>query len=63
MSVGEIEFLTEEQVKNDPELTAEAYQKWLDKVKEEKEWKTLLVCSCLQNLHLELESIYLAPPC
>ncbi len=39
MSGGEIEFLTEEQVNNDPEMTAEGHQKWLDKEKEEKEFE------------------------
>ena len=46
MSGGEIEFLTEEQVNNDPEMSAEAHQKWLetqqkllDKEKEEENFE------------------------
>jgi len=39
MSGGEIRIMTDEEVNNDPEMTAEAHQKWLDKEKEEKEYE------------------------
>jgi len=51
MSGGEIEFLTEEQVNNDPELSAEAHQKWSNEKQEiQEKFREFLVQVKAENI-------------